>query len=93
MFNKNEHTQVRLLDRSAPFMDDIVVSKDRVTKLLKGLNHSKALGPDELHPRGLKELATELCPVFAHLFQRSIDTGEIPWEWSLANICPTFQEK
>ena len=49
MFSKNEHTQVLLLDRSAPFMDDIVVSKDRLTKLLKGLNPSKALGPDELH--------------------------------------------
>ena len=50
VFNKNEHTQVPLLDRSAPFMNDIAVSKDGVIKLLKGLNHSKALGPDELHP-------------------------------------------
>ena len=75
--NKNEHTQVPLLDRSAPFINDIVVSKDGVIKLLKGLNPSKALGTDELHPRVLKEIATELGPVFAHLFQQSIDTGEI----------------
>ena len=67
-------------------MNDIAVSKDGVIKLLKGLNPSKALGPDELHPRVLKELATELGPVFAHLFQQSIDTGEIPKQWSLANI-------
>ena len=92
MFNKNEHTQVTLLDRSAPFMNDIVVSKDGVIKLLKGFNPSKALGPDELHSRVLKELATELGPVFAHLFQQSIDTGEIPKEWSLANICPLFKK-
>ena len=72
VFNKNEHTQVPLLDRSALFMNDIVVSKDRVIELLKGLKPSKALGPDELHPRVLKELATELGPVFAHLFQQSI---------------------
>ena len=44
VFNKNEHTQVPLLDRSAPFMNDIAVSKDGVIKLLKGLNPSKALG-------------------------------------------------
>ena len=92
VFNKNEHTQVPLLDRSAPFMNDIAVSKDGVIKLLKGLNPSKALGPDELHPRVLKELTTELGPVFAHLFQQSIDTGEIPKEWSLANICPLFKK-
>ena len=72
-------------------MNDIAVSKDEVIKLLKGFNPSKALGPDELHPRVLKELGTELGPVFAHLFQRSIDTGEIPKEWSLANICPLFK--
>ena len=92
VFSKNEHTQVPLLDRSAPFMDAIVVSKDGVIKLLKGLNPSKALGPDELHPRVLKELASELGPVFAHRFQQSIDTGEIRKEWTLANICPLFKK-
>ena len=91
VFNKNEHSQVPLPNRSAPFMNDIV-SAVGVTKLLKGLNPSKALGPDELHPRVLKELASELGPVFAHLFQQSIDTGEIPKEWSLANICPLFKK-
>ena len=70
VFNKNEHTQVPFLDRSVPFMNDIAVSKDGVIKLLKGLNPSKALGPDELHPKVLKELATELGSVFAHLFQQ-----------------------
>ena len=32
VFSKNEHTQVPLLDRSAPFMNDIAVSKDGVIK-------------------------------------------------------------
>ena len=56
------------------------------------LNHSKALGPGELHPRILKELATELGPVFVNLFQQSIETGEIPKKKSLANICPLFKK-
>ena len=89
---KSEYSQVPLLHRSAPFMDDIVVTKEGVMKLLKGLNPSKALGSDELHPRVLKELATELGPIFAHLFQQSIDSGEIPKEWTLANISPLFKK-
>ena len=72
VFTKSENSQDPLLDKSAHFMEDIAVTKEGVTKLLKGLNPSKALGPDELHPRGLKELATELGPIFAHLFQQSI---------------------
>ena len=44
-------------------MEDIVDTKEGVTKLLKGLNPSKALVPDEFHPRVLKILATELGPL------------------------------
>ena len=92
VFNKSYHSKVLFLSRSAPFMDDIVVSNDYVTKFLQGLNPSKALGPDELPHRVLKELATELVQFFAHLFQKSLDTGEIPKEWSLANICPLYKK-
>ena len=65
VFTKMIHNKVPLLDRSALFMDEIVVTKEGVTKLLKGLNPSKALGPDKLHPRVIKELAKELGPVSA----------------------------
>ena len=68
------------------------MTKEGVTKLLKGLNPSKALWPDELHPRVLKELATELGSIFAHLFQQSTDSGDIPKEWTLANISPLFKK-
>ena len=64
VFTKSEYSQVPLLDRSVPFMEDNVVTKEGVTKLLKCLNPSNALGYDELHPRVLKELVTELDPIF-----------------------------
>ena len=37
VFNKNDHNEVPFLSRSAPFMDDIVVSNVGVIKFLKGL--------------------------------------------------------
>ena len=74
---KMQHSQVPLPNWSAPFMNDVVVS------VVKGLNPYKALGHNELHPRVLKERASELGPVFAHLFQQFVDTGEITKEWSI----------
>ena len=35
VFNKNDHSEVPFLSRSSPFMDDIVVSNEGVTKLHK----------------------------------------------------------
>ena len=74
MYSLNPNTvRFHFLDRSVPFMENIAVTKEGVTKLLKGLNPSKALGPDELNSRVLKELATELGPNIGHLFKQSID--------------------
>ena len=41
VFTKTEYGQVPLLDVSTPFNEDIVVTKEGVTKLLKGLIPSK----------------------------------------------------
>ena len=73
-------------------MEDSLVTKEGVIKLLKGLNPSKVLGLDELHPRVLKELATEFSPILANLFQQSIGSGEIPKDRTLANISPLFKK-
>ena len=92
VFSKTSENEVPLLEKSAPPLSDIHISNEGVIKIKKVLNPSKALGPDELHPGVLKELAAELGPVFAHLFQQSLDKGEIPKEWSLANICPLYKK-
>ena len=69
-----------------------MLSTEGVIKLLKGLNPSKALGPDDLLPRVLKELAKELGPVFAHLFHQSLDSGKIRKELLLSNSCSSLRK-
>ena len=73
-------------------MSNISITPQGVAKLLKGINPNKAMGPDEIHPKILKELATELSEILCHFFQQSLDTGNIPLDWKQANICPLFKK-
>lgn len=75
-FIHSEFSKVPLLGRPASRMREVVVSTEGVIKLLKVLNPSKAMDADKLHHRILNELAVELGPVFAYLFQKTI--GLIP---------------
>ena len=83
---KKEYNEVLLTRRSAPFMYCVVFRRsDLITQKLESFK----TGPDEPHPRVLKELANKFGPVFAHFFP-TMNTGEIPRKRPLANICPLF---
>lgn len=73
-------------------MPDISVTDEGVRKLLEGLKTSKAAGPDNIHPRVLKEAASEISPILRHIFQKSLDSGQIPTDWRIANICPLYKK-
>ena len=72
-------------------MSNVNISSAWVQKLLETLNQHKSLGPDNISPRILKELATVLSPFLSKLFQQSIDSGELPSDWKLANVCPIYK--
>ena len=40
----------------------------------------------------LKECTSEIAPVLSHIFQLSIDTGELPEDWRNANVSPIFKK-
>ena len=73
-------------------MKDINITVQGVLKLLKNLNPNKASGPDEVTPRILKELHVELAPAITLLFQRSMDTGQLPADWKHAFVCPIYKK-
>ena len=51
-------------------MPDITVICEGIAKLLN-LNPNKAAGTDEIKPRVLKELATEIAPILTTLYNCS----------------------
>ena len=71
-----------------PTIPDIVIVPDGIEKLLKNLQANKAPGPDGITPRILKETAAKIAPILSIIFQRSLDTSQLPSDWKLANISP-----
>ena len=63
-----------------------------VFKLLDKIDVSKASGPDCIPGRILQNLAQELAPVLHFIFEQSLNTGDIPAEWTLANVAPIFKK-
>ena len=50
------------------------------------------MGPDQIHPRVLKQLATAVAPIFTVIFNKSLHSGEVPEDWRKANVAPIFKK-
>ncbi|CAM5121275.1 unnamed protein product [Eretmochelys imbricata] len=69
---------------------DITISK--VEAKLEQLNGIKSAVPDNLHPRILKELVHEIASPSARIFNESVNSGVVPYNWRIANIVPIFKK-
>ncbi|CAM5090545.1 unnamed protein product, partial [Natator depressus] len=68
------------------------VEKEVVRDYLEKLDVHKSMGPDELHPRVLKELADVIAEPLAIIFENSWRMGEVPDDWKKANVVPIFKK-
>lgn len=75
-----------------PPLSTIQITEAMVMKKLKNLNTSKSPGPDEVHPRVLKENATVLAPALTLLYNNLLSTHTIPDEWRTAIISAIFKK-
>ena len=73
-------------------LPDVNISPSAVKMKLKTLNVTGATGPDDLNPRLLQEAHHSLCVPLAHLYRKSLDTGSLPRNWTLAQVVPIHKK-
>ena len=59
-------------------LNDIHITETDLTKYIQRLKPNKSPGPDGIHPRILKELATAIAKPLCMLFQTSLNEGSLP---------------
>ena len=81
------NTFPQLPGTQCPKIKPLHISENGVFMLL-----NKSSGPDKLPGRLLQCLAKEITPVVHFIYTQSLCTGELPTEWTQANVAPIFKK-
>jgi hypothetical protein len=73
-------------------LEDLTISLDGITKKLRSLKEGSSPGPDNLHPKVLKECAEEIAYPVLKLFEKSLTESELPSVWKTAKVTPIFKK-
>jgi Reverse transcriptase (RNA-dependent DNA polymerase)/Endonuclease-reverse transcriptase len=68
-----------------------VTVKD-VKNKIRRLRRDAASGPDGIGPAILMEMCNEFAPIMAQIFNKSLQTGDVPEDWREANVTPIFKK-
>ena len=72
---------------------NIEITQELIQKKLCKLNINKSPGPDNLHPRVVKELADVLVKPLHIIFNLSLCLGKIPTAWKTATVSAIYKLK
>ena len=70
-------------------LDDVILTPDDVTNVLKTLDNIK---PHGIPARLLVKTASQISPSLCELFNKSLRTGMVPFDWKLANVVPVYKK-
>ena len=73
-------------------LQKIQVGVEEVKEQLGNRREDKAPGPDNMHPRVLMEVAEQVSEILMDIFNSSLESGQIPENWRVANVTPLFKK-
>ena len=73
-------------------LGDLEFSEKCVYVKLSNLNISKSSGPDDLHPRVLKELASSIASPISIIFNTSVRSRTLPEDWKIGHITAIYKK-
>lgn len=73
-------------------INSIRCTVEEVSKKIDNLDSYKAPGTDRFLPRVVKEVRDEISPHLMTIFNRSLETGDVPQDWREANVTPLFKK-
>ena len=62
-----------------------------VYQKISKVNATKAIGPDQIHPYILATFCEHLCKPLCLIYNQSLQLGQLPEDWKLANVTPVFK--
>ena len=73
-------------------LNKFVVKKEHILENLKGLDTSKATGPDKISPMTLKNCAAELTKPISIILNNCFQANQWPRLWKLSSIVPVHKK-
>ena len=82
MYDGNDDDRLEILN----------ITEEEISKYLKSIDANKSTGADMISPRLLKACQMELLLPLKLLFNKSIETRQVPSLWKTANVTPIFKK-
>ena len=79
-------------NRTNSSLEDVQIDTPTIIKLLGMVKETKSQGPDDIHPKFIKETSKELAKPVSIVFRRSLDEGKLPEIWKIANVTPIHKK-
>ena len=93
--DEHEYPDIKLIgleEGNTSSLDVIKITEKKVLKELLNLNIAKSAGPDGIHPKVLRETATQIVIPLTIIFKKSLSEGALPHKWKIAHVIPIFKK-